>query len=271
MHVVRCFGCLLYIDATILVGRWDRTFAKRMLLTKVPGQITFMVAVSRAFEWKLGPWTFVVATLAFSFGEMCTYIIEMQEQPRPPVTKYMVKCLVTGFVIHGIFAFLISALVVPTKYLAEWENDMVTMLVTGIVFPVIIFLVRKVCVSWIQKFVAGKDGWSDEKKIETLTTSLSTISLTILITPSVLLYFNTSVKYALFSALCQVFTEVGGKVWTVWATKKQFKQYIEDLVDNTGGKRQKVKVAALKLSQEGEMAEMYVLIRDNAHSRTNLV
>ena len=126
-------------------------------------------------------------------------------------------------------------------------------------------------VSWLQKYVAGKDGWSDEKKIETLTTSLTAVSLGILLTPSVLLYFNASVKYALFSALCQVFTEVGGKVWTVWATKKQFKQYIEDLVDNAGGKMQKVKVAAFKLSQEGEMAKMYILIRDNTHSRTNLV
>ncbi|GMI46074.1 hypothetical protein TrCOL_g2502 [Triparma columacea] len=218
MHVVRCFGCLLYIDAFILVARWERAFTKRMFLTKVPGQITFMVAVSSAFEWKLGPWTFVVATLAFSFGEMCTYI--MEEQTRPPVIKYMVNSLFLGFVLHGIFAFLISALVVPTKYLAEWENDIVTMLVTGIVFPVIIFLVRKVMVSFLPKFVAGKDGWSDEKKVEFLTTFLSVGSLGILLTPSVLLYFNASVKYALFSALCQVFTEVGGKVWTVWATKK---------------------------------------------------
>ena len=264
MHVVRCFGCLLYMDALLLLLRWERAFTKQMLLCKAPGQITFMVAVSSAFEWRLGPWTFVVATLAFSFGEMCTYIIDVQQQPRPPVTKYMVSCLVIGFVLHGSPVFLACALVVPTKYLAEWKNDMVTMLVTGIVFPVIIFLVRKVIVSWVQKFVAGKDGWSDEKKIETLTTLLSAILLGILLTPAVLLYFNASVKYALFSALCQVFTEVGGKVWTVWATKKQFKQYIEDLADNTGGKRQKVKVAALKLSQEGEMAEMYVLIRDNA-------
>ncbi|GMH54925.1 hypothetical protein TrRE_jg915 [Triparma retinervis] len=250
MHVVRCFGCLLYIDATCLVLRWDRAFTKKMLLCKVPGQITFMVTVSSAFDWKLGPWTFVVATLAFCFGDMCTYIIDMQEQPRPPVTKYMLKCLVLGFVIHGSIVTLISALVVPTKYLAEGENNKVTMLVTGIVFPVIIFLVRKIWVSWMQKFVAGQEGWSDEKKVETLTMLLSAGSLSILITPSVLLYFNAGVKYALFSALCQVFTEVGGKVWTVWATKKQFKQYIEDLEDNAGGKMQKVKVAALKLSQE---------------------
>ncbi|GMI45032.1 hypothetical protein TrCOL_g9339 [Triparma columacea] len=250
MHVVRCFGCLLYMDALVLVARWERAFTKKMLLTKVPGQITFMVAVSSAFEWKLGPWMFVVATLAFSFGEMCKYIIDMQEQPRPPVTKYMLNSLVIGFVLHGSVVSLISALVVPTKYLAEWKNDMVTMLVTGIVFPVIIFLVRKVFVSWLQKYAAGREGWPDEKKVEFLTTFLSVGSLAILLTPSVLLYFNASVKYALFSALCQVFTEVGGKVWTVWATKKQFKQYIEDLADNAGGKMQKVKVAAFKLSQE---------------------
>ncbi|GMH65732.1 hypothetical protein TrRE_jg4961 [Triparma retinervis] len=194
MHVVRCFGCLLYNDTALLVLRWDRAFTKRMLLCKVPGQITFMVAVSSAFERKLGLWTFVVATLAFSFGDMCTYIIDMQEQPRPPVIKYMVTCLVTGFVLHGSIVTLISALVVPTKYLAEEENDEVTMLVTGIVFPC------KVC--------------------------------------------------TVFGFVSIVVTEVGGKVWTVWATKKQFKMYIEDLKDNAGGKRKKVKVAALKLSQE---------------------
>ena len=95
------------------------------------------------------------------------------------------------------------------------------MLVTGIVFPAIIYLVRKVVVSWMQKWVAGQEGWSDEKKVEFLTMALSVGSLAILITPSVLLYFNASVKYALFSALCQVFTEVVGKIWTVWATKKR--------------------------------------------------
>ncbi|GMH54930.1 hypothetical protein TrRE_jg916 [Triparma retinervis] len=263
MHVVRCFGCLLYFDGVILLVRWERAFTKKMLLCKVPGQITFMVAVSSAFEWKLGPWMFVVATLAFSFGEMCTYIIDMQEQPRPPVIKYMVTCLVTGFVMHGSIVTLISALVVPTKYLAEGENDEVTMLVTGIVFPVIIFLVRKVVVSWLQKWVAGKEGWSEEKKVEFLTMALSVGSLGILLTPSVLLYFNASVKYALFSALCQVFTEVGGKVWTVWATKKQFKQYIEDLEDNAGGKMKKVKVAALKLSQEAGINHDIANERDN--------
>ncbi|GMH70081.1 hypothetical protein TrRE_jg12568 [Triparma retinervis] len=252
MHVVRCFGCLLYMDGVILLQRWDRAFTKRMLLCKVPGQITFMVAVSSAFDWKLGPWTFVVATLAFCFGDMCTYIIDMQEQPRPPVTKYMVKCLVFGFVMHGSISLLISALVVPTKYLAEEENDEVTMLVTGIVFPAIIYLVRKIWVSWLQKFVAGQEGWSDEKKVETLTMALSVGSLQILLTPSVLLYFNASVKYALFSALCQVFTEVVGKIWTVWATKKRlaFFRKDDDNIDYEELERERLAFLAIRFHTE---------------------
>jgi hypothetical protein len=221
MHVVRCFGCLLYVDGMLLVGRWEKAFTKRMLLCKVPGQITFMVAVSSAFGWKLGPWMNLVATFAFSFGDMCTYIIDMQEQPRPPVIKYMVNCLVTGFLLHGIVVFLINALVIPTRLLAKWKNALITMITTGLVFPFVIFLVRKVMVSWLQKWIAGKEGWSDEKKVEILTMSVTVFSTMILITPSVLLYFNVSVKYALFSAFCQLFTEVGGKIWTVWATKKR--------------------------------------------------
>ncbi|GMH69188.1 hypothetical protein TrRE_jg11647 [Triparma retinervis] len=271
IHVVRCFGCLLYMDVGFLVIRWDRAFTKRMLLCKVPGQITFMVAVSSAFDWKLGPWTFVVATLAFCFGDMCTYAIDMQKQPRPPMIKYMVKCLVTGFVMHGSIAFVISALIIPTKVLAEEENDKVTVGVTGIVFPGVIYLVRKILVSFIQKFVAGKEGWSNEKKVEMLTMMLSVGSLTILLTPSVLLYFNASVKYALYSALCQLFTEVVGKIWTVWATKKHFKMYIKELESNAGGKMNKLKVAVLKLSQEAGINHDVANERDGDIDSTELL
>ncbi|GMH61311.1 hypothetical protein TrRE_jg4069 [Triparma retinervis] len=252
MHVVRCFGCLLYVDGILLVIRWDRAYTKKMLLCKVPGQITFMVAVSSAFGWKLGPWMNLVATFAFSFGEMCTYIIDMQEQPRPPVIKYMVSYLVTGFLLHGIVVFLINALVIPTRLLAKWKNALITMITTGLVFPFVIFLVRKVIVSWLQKWIAGKEGWSDEKKVETLTMTVTMFSTMILITPSVLLYFNVSVKYALFSAFCQLFTEVGGKIWTVWATKKRltFFRKDDDNIDYEELERERLALLAIRYHGE---------------------
>ncbi|GMH52720.1 hypothetical protein TrRE_jg7214 [Triparma retinervis] len=226
MHVVRCFECLLYVDVMVLVLRWEFALTKRMLFCKCPGQITFMVAVSSAFGWKLGPWMNVVATLAFSFGEMCTYI--MEEHPRPPMVKYMVQSLFIGFVIHGIIVSLINALVIPTRFLAKWGDATMTLVVTGIFFPFVIFLARRLVVNWLRKFVAGREVWSDEKKVGFLTTTGTIFSAMILITPSVLLYFNVSVEYALFSAFCQLFTEVGGKFWTVWAMKKRLTLFRKD-------------------------------------------
>jgi hypothetical protein len=46
-------------------------------------------------------------------------------------------------------------------------------------------------------------------------------SLSLLITPTVTLYFNTNIKYAIGSAMLQIVTEIAAKIVTVYMTKKQ--------------------------------------------------
>jgi hypothetical protein len=75
-------------------------------------------------------------------------------------------------------------------------------------------------------------------------------SLMILITPTVTLYFNVDMKYALGSAMMQIVTELLGKIWIVYAMKKQFKIYVETMEAKPKGVIGKLKAATLMASQE---------------------
>mmetsp|Transcript_16442 Transcript_16442/g.33883 ORF Transcript_16442/g.33883 Transcript_16442/m.33883 type:complete len:267 (-) Transcript_16442:26-826(-) len=125
------------------------------------------------------------------------------------------------------------------------------MFVTGVAFPTIVFIVRKGCVSWLQKFVAGMDEKSDEEKIELFNMIVTSYSLMIIMTPTVFLYFNADPTHALISAAFQVITEVGGKFYTVWSTKAQFRAYLDALrIEGKVGKTGKAKRFAVKVIQE---------------------
>jgi hypothetical protein len=75
-------------------------------------------------------------------------------------------------------------------------------------------------------------------------------SLTILLTPTVTLYFNTNIRYAIGSAMMQIVTEVLSKLWVVYAMKMQFKVYVQVMKEKPKGVLGKAKVAVLKASQE---------------------
>eukprot|EP00520_Triparma_pacifica_P013213 CAMPEP_0118645614 /NCGR_PEP_ID=MMETSP0785-20121206/7600_1 /TAXON_ID=91992 /ORGANISM="Bolidomonas pacifica, Strain CCMP 1866" /LENGTH=202 /DNA_ID=CAMNT_0006537519 /DNA_START=156 /DNA_END=761 /DNA_ORIENTATION=+ len=70
---------------------------------------------------------------------------------------------------------------------------------------------------------------------------MTCFSLDILLTPTTLLYFNASPKYALFSAVLQMITETAGKVYAVWYLKKKHRLFLG--VKSTKGK---VRVLASK-------------------------
>mmetsp|Transcript_3507 Transcript_3507/g.7090 ORF Transcript_3507/g.7090 Transcript_3507/m.7090 type:complete len:162 (+) Transcript_3507:137-622(+) len=71
MHVVRCTGCLLMVDACILIARRDCKLTKKNLMIAFPCRMAFMVGFSDICGWKIGAATPTVATLAFAFGEWC--------------------------------------------------------------------------------------------------------------------------------------------------------------------------------------------------------
>jgi hypothetical protein len=95
-------------------------------------------------------------------------------------------------------------------------------------------------------------------------------SLTILITPTVTLYFNTNIRYAIGSAMMQIVTEIAAKIVTVYAMKMQIKVYAEAMKEKPKGALSKVKVAVLKASQEAgvnqdmQQGAMDELRRENA-------
>ena len=250
MHVVRCLGCLLCVDGLVLTIRWERDFTRRMFFIKLPGQLFFMFIVSSVFHWEIGGLAIFSATLAFSWGELCGYPLE---DPRPPLRKYALQSLTLGMALHGVFVILINVLVLITRLLAKSARGYITVVVTGLLFPLVIFAVRKFVTAWILNFVSAKE-MAPEKRVELLGMAINNFSLNLLITPTVLLYFNSSPVNALTSALLQILTEIVGKIYMIWLVKKKLKLALSAGGDGAkmkrlvSGKKNKIKLLASKLN-----------------------
>ena len=132
---------------------------------------------------------------------------------------------------HGIVLLFIYALVIPTRLLAKSENDVLTLLVTGLVFPGCAFLTRKVTAKVIYKFIMADLTGTQEEKIQFYSNWMKFMSSFIMFMPTVLLYLNTTPKFALISALGQLATEILGKAWIVWATKRSFDDVLAAVIN----------------------------------------
>ena len=106
------------------------------------------------------------------------------------------------------------------------------------------------CSQLMWNVASSSPGLTPVQRMEFYARGVKIGSLGILITPTVTLYFNTNIKYAIGSAMMQIVTEVLGKVWVVYSMKMQFKDYVKTLQEKPKGALGVAKVAVLKASQE---------------------
>ncbi|GMI19426.1 hypothetical protein TeGR_g8217 [Tetraparma gracilis] len=229
----RCAICMAGIELlTMGLNYKNPGYVRKRLLLGVPAQIVFAVLLSyAAFDWKPGMWTPLMMTLSFWLSMIAHYPLNVE---KTPFLQHARITLVLALVGHlGVVGF-IYAIVIPTRLLAENDTPILTLLTTGVAFPFLAFLIRKAWVRMMEFYARG----------------VKVGSLTILITPTVTLYFNTNIKYAIGSAMMQIVTEVLGKIWVVYSMKMQFKDYVRTLQEKPKGALGVAKVAVLKASQE---------------------
>jgi hypothetical protein len=206
------------------------------LLVGLPVHILGNVLVSCfVFDWRPGGvWVPLIMTTTFWISFFATYpLIPADEKPSVP--KYAKKTFVIAFTAHGGISVFIYALVIPTRLLAKSDNDILTLLVTGMVFPGLGFLTRKILTNLMQKHVASDQEASQEEKTQLLSNMCKGLASFIMFLPTVLMYLNTTPTLALLSALAQLVTEVIGKIWIIWATKRGFDQLVTVIEKQTDG------------------------------------
>ncbi|GMI42878.1 hypothetical protein TeGR_g1052 [Tetraparma gracilis] len=231
-------------------GPWGDTMGARcaICVAGVPAQIAFAALLSyAAFDWKPGMWTPAMMTLSWWLSMIAHYPLDEEKKP---FLQHVRGSLVIALVGHLVVVGFIYAIVIPTRLLAENDKPILTLLTTGAAFPFLAFLFRKAFVRLMWNHASSLTSSTPVQRMELYANGVKIGSLTILITPTVTLYFNTNIRYAIGSAMMQIVTEIAAKIVTVYAMKMQIKVYAEAMKDKPKGALSKVKVAVLKASQE---------------------
>ncbi|GMI19427.1 hypothetical protein TeGR_g8218 [Tetraparma gracilis] len=200
----RCALCMSVIELGVMGLNYKQPgYVRKRLLLGVPTQIAFAALLSyAAFDWKPGLWTPLMMTLSFWLSMIAHYPMNPEKKT---FLQHVCSTLMIALLLHLGFVGLNFAIVIPTRLLAENDKPVLTLLTTGAAFPFLAFLMRKFMVGRMEYYAKGvKIG-----------------SLMILITPTVTLYFNTNIRYAIGSAMLQIVTEIAAKIVTVYMTKKQ--------------------------------------------------
>ncbi|GMI19742.1 hypothetical protein TeGR_g10272 [Tetraparma gracilis] len=221
-------GCKLLVDwLAAKGGPWGDTMGARcaICVAGVPAQIAFAALLSyAAFDWKPGMWTPAMMTLSFWLSMIAHYPLDEEKKPFLQHVRYT---LVLALIMHlGIVGF-IFAIVIPTRLLAKSDRPVLTLLTTGAAFPFLAFLLRKLWVRMAWKTSSSAPGLTPVQRMEFYARGVKIGSLMILLTPTVTLYFNTSIKYAIGSAMLQIVTEIAAKIVTAYMIKKQVFSHVK--------------------------------------------
>ena len=132
--------------------------------------------------------------------------------PRKAFHKRAFESFMVAFCLHGIFGIAIYSHVIATRFLATSNaHGLVVSAVTGIFFPAVTWIIRKIVIKWIFSYSekAASEGETDHF-LYLYQKFIRGASVALMITPSVLLYLNTSFSNALLSACFQLITEAVG-------------------------------------------------------------
>jgi hypothetical protein len=256
LHGALCANCMVTIELAMwLINGNKEGFISRRVCIAVPVNILGSLLLSCfLFNWQPGLWSPVILTASLFVASTSCY--PMCPEPRGPFLNYAKKQFMASLSIHGLVVLYIYCLIIPTRMLAESDGEHSeewTIFVTGFVFPGLAFMFRKFMISVVQKITNSTEDLDHLERLQMLSRFTRMVSSAIFFVPSVLLYFNTNLKFALLSALSQLITEVVGKSWVIWATKQGFHAYLNAVHGTSGAMSSKkivVSNALLKLSQE---------------------
>ena len=222
-HAVLCAACIISVETYLLfIWNFERGYVTRKLLMWPVIGLSFMLINKFAFNDRPGHMSVVVMTVAWALGGIATYPI--QKSPRPTFFKHVKKSVVISLLFHGGFGLVIFGQILPTKLLSH-SNAVLTSFVTGFAFPFLAWLVRKVAIHRCSKLTneglaSGRASVQDS--LRSFDRLVKAISCGLVITPCALNYLNATIRLAVLSAVLQMVTEVLGKIWIVYFTRKTF-------------------------------------------------
>jgi len=175
--------------------------------------ITFALMSWLFFTWKPGLWSPQLLSSGYALGTTASYPT-LPKETRQPFLSEIIENIAVAFAGHFGIVLFVFAQVIPTRMLANNENvsPIVVMLVTGVGFPFLSFLARKAFLSAMSKVFRGRLNRGEITKegyLFAMNSMVNTCAVSVLLVPTVLLYLNRSISYALLSAIAQIVTEVG--------------------------------------------------------------
>lgn len=226
-HAILCAACVTSMEIILVfVWNFDRGYIFRHAVLQWPVMFASFLLISKfVFDDRPSHWTSALMTFCFALGMTSTYWL--QPSPRPTFIKHLKKTAVYAFGGHGGVILVIYGQVIPTKLLSQ-SNPLLASLATGAAFPFMNWVMRKLLIGIIANATRGKleRGGEREANLRSFNRLVKMTSSFLALTPCVLNYLNTTVELAVLSAVLQMATEVLGKVWIVYFTRKTFADYI---------------------------------------------
>jgi hypothetical protein len=262
-HSIFCSTCVMSIELCFLFARG---LSRRTLINcaiRWPATAIFYNLVSwLAFDWRPGNWASILQTLALWMSHNVAFVrgekAGINRRSRG-ILRTAVQNLIFVFFLHMSFVLIIFSQVIPTRLLASGDRDpMWTVVFTGVFIPALAAGSRILINVQIKRFAeesSRKDNKGPEDAMMMYNRLVKMVALCIQCSPTVVLYFNTDLRYAIGSAASQLVSEIGCKLWIVWLTKKRFKRYAKlsgkkNVIENKNREEKAMRTLANRWSAE---------------------
>jgi hypothetical protein len=203
----------------------DEVYVESFKVTFPVSVITSCCMLWLAEDNDTGVFTMPLITLMLATQNASRWVLE--PQPRPNLLKHYLRCFPISIVLTILMFLPQFAVAVPGRLLAK--HPIAYTLWTGVGYPILSFLMRKVGLSYFVN-MAGKKVEVGELPTKDVVPWVSAISLcistTLMFGNIMLLFLADDVGYALLGSVASIFVEVGGKIYVIWSTEKSMKMYL---------------------------------------------
>jgi len=237
--------------------------------------VSFTLISWLAFDWQPGLLATPLLSACYALAMSASYPM-LPKETRPSIIKDLIENVAIAFVVHISIVIYIFAQVIPTRMIAKNDDisPLITVAMTGIAFPFLSFVTRKVLLSALGSFIlkrleSGK--FTQEEYFSAYSRMAKCTSVLILLVPTLLLYLNRSIQFALLSIVGQIGTELVTKSFVAWSTISTFNSLIAAIDGENNTALGRVKAVALKASTEGglnqDLNNVSVIRQENAELR----
>ena len=158
---VMCGVCMTSTEILCAVlHKFERAYMLRHVFVQWPAIWLFYMFLNWIiFDHRPGSWSVFTMTLSWALAMCVTYPFE--PVPREPLVTHVRGSFTTAIVAHGALVF-VYAPIISTRLLAD-ASPKLTLFVTGLAFPFITWVGRKVLATYFGRVAKKKSKGDDEK------------------------------------------------------------------------------------------------------------